>query len=133
MAFTVCLCLSANCFSIEIDLLDYIILATQRRIIKTGAFALLLKVQSCKLYNNQYMAASTRIANTEIFVFIAVAVVKLLSRKVLFINRKSNRNGQELQIVGMGNFQDIFGTPKQSFINAFSICMTVPLIQFFVL
>ena len=93
MAFAVCLCLSANCFSIKIDLLDYIILATQRWIIKTGAFALLLKVQSCKLYNNKYMTASTRIANTGIFAFIAVAVVKLLSRKVLCINRKNNRNG----------------------------------------
>ena len=28
----------------------------------------------------------------------------------------------------MQNFQDIFKTCKQSFISAFSICMTVPLI-----
>ena len=39
------------------------------------------------------MTASTRIANTGFFAFIAVAVVKLLSRKVLCINRKNNRNG----------------------------------------
>ena len=51
-----------------------------------------LKVQSCKLYNNKYMIASTQITNTEIFAFIAVLVFKLLSRKVLFINRKDNRN-----------------------------------------
>ena len=51
-----------------------------------------LKVQSCKLYNNKYMIASTKIANTEIFAFIAVLVFKLLSGKVLFINRKDNRN-----------------------------------------
>ena len=30
--------------------------------------------------------------NAEIFAFIAVLVFKLLSRKVLFINRKDNRN-----------------------------------------
>ena len=30
--------------------------------------------------------------NTKIFVFIAVLVFELLSRKVLFINRKDNRN-----------------------------------------
>ena len=29
-----------------------------------------LKVQSCKLYNNKYMIASTQIKNTEIFAFI---------------------------------------------------------------
>ena len=51
-----------------------------------------LKVQSCKLYSSKYMIASTQKANTEIFAFIAVLVFKLLSRKVLFINRKGNRN-----------------------------------------
>ena len=30
----------------------------------------LLKVQSCKLYNNKYMIASTRITNIEVFAFI---------------------------------------------------------------
>ena len=51
-----------------------------------------LKVQSSKLYNTNYMIASTQITNTEISAFIAVLVFKLLSRKVLFIDRKDNRN-----------------------------------------
>ena len=51
-----------------------------------------LKVQSCKLYNKKYMIALTKITNTEIFAFIAVLVFELLSGKVLFINRKNNRN-----------------------------------------
>ena len=34
------------------------------------------------------MIASTQITNTEILAFIAALVFKLLSRKVLFINRK---------------------------------------------
>ena len=38
------------------------------------------------------MVSSTQITNTEIFALIAVIVFKLLSRKVLFINRKDNRN-----------------------------------------
>ena len=38
------------------------------------------------------MIASTQIINTEIFAFIASAVFKLLSRKVLFINRKGDGN-----------------------------------------
>ena len=50
-----------------------------------------LQLQSCKLYN-KHMIASTEITNTEIFTFIAVLVFKLLSRKVLFINRKGSRN-----------------------------------------
>ena len=36
------------------------------------------------------MIASTQITSTEIFAFIAVLVFKLLSCKVLFINRKDN-------------------------------------------
>ena len=51
-----------------------------------------LQIPSCKLYNNKYMIVSTQIANTEIFAFIALLILKLLSRKVLFINRKDNRN-----------------------------------------
>ena len=47
-----------------------------------------LKVQSWKLYNSKYMIPSIQIANTEIFVFIAVLVFKLLGRNVLFINKK---------------------------------------------
>ena len=38
------------------------------------------------------MVGSTEITNTQIFVFIAVLVSKLLRRKVLFVNRKDNRN-----------------------------------------
>ena len=51
-----------------------------------------LKVQSYKLYNNKYMVTSTQITNTEILAFIAILIFKLLSRKVLFINRKDKRN-----------------------------------------
>ena len=51
-----------------------------------------LKVQSCKLYSNKYMIASTEITNNDIFAFIAVLVFKLLNSKVLFINRKDNGN-----------------------------------------
>ena len=50
------------------------------------------KVQSCRLYDNKYMIALTHITNIKNFTFIAVPVFKLLSRKVLFINRKDNRN-----------------------------------------
>ena len=38
------------------------------------------------------MIASAQIANTGLFALIAVLVFKLLSRKVLFINKKGNRN-----------------------------------------
>ena len=38
------------------------------------------------------MIPSTQTANAEILPFIAALVFKLLSRKVLFINRKGNRN-----------------------------------------
>ena len=38
------------------------------------------------------MIAATQITNTENFAFIAVLVLKLLSCKILFINRKDNRN-----------------------------------------
>ena len=51
-----------------------------------------LKVQSYKLFNNKYMIVSTQIINTESFALLAVLVFKLLSRKVLFINGKDNRN-----------------------------------------
>ena len=49
---------------------------------------ILLKVQSCKLCNNKYIIASTQIINTDFFAFIAALGFKLLSSKVLFINRK---------------------------------------------
>ena len=38
------------------------------------------------------MKALTQVTNSEIFAFIAVLFFKLLSRKVLFINRIDNRN-----------------------------------------
>ena len=38
------------------------------------------------------MITSTQIANTETFAFTAALVFKLLSHKVLSINRKDNRN-----------------------------------------
>ena len=50
---------------------------------------ILLKVPLCRIYNNKYIIAST---HTEIFAFNAILVFKLLSRKVLFINRRNNRN-----------------------------------------
>ena len=38
------------------------------------------------------ITSSTQITDNEIFAFIPVLVFKLLSRKVLFINRNDNRN-----------------------------------------
>ena len=49
-------------------------------------------MQIILLYNNKYKIALTQTTNTEIFEFMAALVFKLLSRKVLFINRKDNRN-----------------------------------------
>ena len=49
----------------------------------------ILKVQSCKLYNNKYIIALTQITNTEIFAVIAVPVFTLLSRKVLLQTEKT--------------------------------------------
>ena len=89
------------------------------------------------------MIASTQITNTEIFGLIAVLVFKLLSGKVLVINREGYRTVKKFAtflrkletfsgvnyykiIVGMRIFQDAF-TSKRSFISAFSICMSVPL------
>ena len=62
------------------------------RILPSVVVAHNLKVQSCKLYNNKYMIALTQITNTEIFIFIAVIVFKLLSSEVLFINRTGDRD-----------------------------------------
>ena len=91
-----------------------------------------------------HIIASTQITNTEIFAFIAILIFKLLNRKVLFINKKDNRNYQKVgyflrkqQILRVifyriintwnPNFQDTFETHKRSFISAFSICITVTL------
>ena len=38
------------------------------------------------------MMALTQITNTEIFTLLAALFLKLLSRQVLFINKKDNRN-----------------------------------------
>ena len=101
-----------------------------------------LKVQSCKLYNDKYMITSIQIINTVIFAFVTVLVFQSLSHKVLFINRKNNKNlkiGYFLRksqisrvnyckiINRMRNFPDTFETGKRSSISTFSICMTVPL------
>ena len=41
----------------------------------------LLKVQSCKWYNNKYVIASTQITNIEIFAFMAVLVLSYWAAK----------------------------------------------------
>ena len=42
------------------------------------------------------MIASTQITNTEIFAYTAALVFKLLSCKVLYTNRKDNRNCEKV-------------------------------------
>ena len=66
------------------------------------------------------MITSSQITNTEIFAFIAVLGFQFLSHKVLFINRRDNRNF-------LRKWQILRVTRKPSFISAFSVCMTVPL------
>ena len=61
-----------------------------------SSFEECLKLQSCKLCNNNYMITSTQITKTEIFAFIAALAFKLLSREVLFIHRK-DRNFQKVR------------------------------------
>ena len=69
----------------------------QRRLSHLGLNVLSL-FMACPLFRisaigrfhcNKYMIASTQITNTEISAFIAVLVFKLLSRKVLFVNKKT--------------------------------------------
>ena len=51
------------------------------------------------------MIALTQITNTEIFAFITVPVFEILIPKVLFINRKDNRNlKSRLLIKKIANF-----------------------------
>ena len=50
------------------------------------------RIKGTVMQINKYVIASTPITNTESFASIAVLVFKLSSRKVLFINRKDNRN-----------------------------------------
>ena len=47
----------------------------------------------------KYMLTSTQIANAETFAFVAVLVFQLLSCKILFINRKDNRNCKKNRLV----------------------------------
>ena len=67
-------------------------LDTSTSSIKFQTAIYILKVQLCTLYNNKYMIVSTQITNNEIFAFIVVLLFKLLTLKVLSINRKDNRN-----------------------------------------
>ena len=46
--------------------------------------------------NKKYGTALKQLANTEVYAFKAVLVFKLQSRKVLFINRKDNKNCQKV-------------------------------------
>ena len=48
------------------------------------------------MQSNKYMITSIQVTNTEIFTFISVLVFKLLSCKVLFINRKCKRSCQKV-------------------------------------
>ena len=47
----------------------------------------------------KYMLTSTQLANAETFAFVAVLVFQLLSCKILFINRKDNRNCKKNRLV----------------------------------
>ena len=96
----------------------------------------MLKVESSKLYNNEYMIISTQITNTDFFfTFVTVLVLKSVSRNVLFMNRgfilrkKQNSKIKKARIVNSwkAKFSGCFETHKRSFITVFSICMTVPL------
>ena len=46
--------------------------------------------------NKKYGTALKQLTNTEVYAFKAVLVFKLQSRKVLFINRKDNKNCQKV-------------------------------------
>ena len=50
-----------------------------------------LKVQSCKLYKDKCMVAPTQITNTQIFSFLAVLDFKLLSRKVVYKQKRRKK------------------------------------------
>ena len=50
------------------------------------------------------MIPSTQIINTEVSAFIAVVAFRLLSNKVLFVNRKDNRNYNNLLFKKIANF-----------------------------
>ena len=75
-----------------------------------------LKIQTCELYHNNYMMASTQITNTEIFAFIAVLVLRywvlfsLQTEKTtetvsrLVFKRIANFNGKPLNIFQLSIF-----------------------------
>ena len=44
------------------------------------------------LFDMKHMISSAHMTNFKIIAFIAVLAFKLLTRKILFINRKDNRN-----------------------------------------
>ena len=50
------------------------------------------------------MIPSTQIINTEMFAFIAVVAFRLLSNKLLFVNRKDNRNYNDSPFKKIANF-----------------------------
>ena len=59
---------------------------------KIYGFLIHVEVIIYLLLDNFHECTFTQITNTKILALIAVLVFKLLSRKVLFINRKDNRN-----------------------------------------
>ena len=67
-----------------------------------------LKVPSYKLYNNKYIIASIQTTNTEIFEFISVLVLNLLSRNGLFTHRKRQQKllKSRLLFKKIANFTD---------------------------
>ena len=49
-------------------------------------------IESCKFYIKKYITVLSQITNTEIFVIIAALVFKLFYNKVLFTNKKDDKN-----------------------------------------
>ena len=87
----------------------------------------ILKVQLCKLCNNKYMNMSTQITNTDIFTFMAALVFKLLSRKVLSLNRKRQQKllKSRLLFKKLVNFTDkLLQYDKQLECKIFQISLT---------
>ena len=60
--------------------------------IRAQVFESYIKGAVMQIAYNKYLIASTRITNTEVYAFTAILVSTLMIRKVLFINRKDNRN-----------------------------------------
>ena len=70
------------------------------------------------------MIASTQTINTKFFAFIAVLVFKLLSRKIVYTQKRQKK----LKKYSTFKYLDTLETRKRSLVSAFSICMPVPLI-----